>query len=743
MARSWRAWLASLVAVALAGTGVAGTAAAAEPPFTVEVVGALHLPADDGFNDAALVRVASDAAGTVEIDLLDADGAPVRQLAAAASLADTDADDAFDAEATISVTGLLAGDYAVRVRSADDPDTAVTTPVSVAAQAGAGLELTASTPNVFPYIDGDRDSVTFTATVRDPGPGSLPITGSVTITSGGTVVTTWSLNTSTEQRFTWDGKTNGAVVPGDYTVTATGTTADGLAVTDAVAVTVGRTALQSVSVRSDGGVAPAKDGYRDTVKLTVAGVSSTGRTVPVTGTVKVISRGKTVKTWTLTSSASTVLSWDGRTAGALVAGGYTVTVSAKGPEGDTRTASVSVTVSSKTLATINGVVRDGGTVAVRLADPGWGGAATLRSVRWTLDGKDIAGATKSKLVVTKAMIGKKLAVRVTATVRGVKRTGTSEPFKVHLGKTSEESLEAKVASLIRRLPGDYTVRVRELDNGRRKVSIGGRNDREPASSSKIFIAYAVYKKIDEGTLRYTSKVSSGLTVDQCLRAMIEPSDNYCAIELRNKVGLSYLNKLIDKGGYTDTHFWYAKGKTKVTSATDLADLIARLGYGNLLSKDSTARFLKLLKTQVWREGIPPGLPNNVVQASKPGSLWAPGGMVQTDVAFVWGGRTRYAIAVMGYNGATTGSITKISKLVYTHLQGSFPTAFVYDKQQMASTKTVELRSGAGSKTKLLRTYPKGTKIEVIDSIRNWYYVRVAGKTGWMLNSGMTLRKPLL
>jgi len=44
---------------------------------------------------------------------------------------------------------------------------------------------------------------------------------------------------------------------------------------------------------------------------------------------------------------------------------------------------------------------------------------------------------------------------------------------------------------------------------------------------------------------------------------------------------------------------------------------------------------------------------------------------------------------------------------------------------------------------MLKTYPKGTKIEVIDSIRNWYYVRVAGKTGWMLNSGMTLRNPLL
>ena len=743
MARLWRAWMASIAAGALAVTGVAGTAAAADEPFTVEVVGALSLPADDGVHDTAEIRVTAEAAATVEIVLLDDGGAVVRSLAPVASLVDAEGDGTHSVVSTVDVDGLVAGDYTVRVRQAGDPDVATTVPLTVAADAGAGLNLAGSAPNVFPHADGYRDSVTFTASVVDPAPGSVPVTGTVAITSGATVVKSWSLSTSIEQTFTWDGRSGGVVVEGDYTVTATGTTADGVEVSDSVGVSVRRTTLQSVSVTSDGGVAPAKDRYRDTVRFTVAGLTSTGQAVPVTGTVRVLYQGKTVKTWSLTTSAPTVLTWDGRTAGGIVAGGYTMTASAKGPEGEARTASVTTTVSPKSLVTISGVVRDGGTVSVKLADPGWGGTPTLTSVRWILDGKDIAGANKPTFVVPKAMIGHKLSVRAAATVLGVKRIGTSEPFSVHLGKTSEESLESKVRSLISTLPGDYTVKVRELDNGRRKVDIGGRADREPASSIKIFIAYAVYKRIDEGTLSYSSEVSSGLTVEQCLRAMIEPSDNYCAVELREKVGMTYLNKLIDAGGYTDTHFWYANGKTKLTSATDLSDLIARLAYGNLLSADSSARFLKLLKTQVWREAIPPGLPNNVVQASKPGSLWTPGGMVETDVAFVWGNKTRYAIAVMGYNGATTGSIVKISELVYTHLQGSFPTAFVYDKRQMVATGTVQLRSGAGSATKLLGTYPEGTNIEVIDSVRNWYDVRVGGKRGWMLNTAMTLRNPLL
>ena len=55
----------------------------------------------------------------------------------------------------------------------------------------------------------------------------------------------------------------------------------------------------------------------------------------------------------------------------------------------------------------------------------------------------------------------------------------------------------------------------------------------------------------------------------------------------------------------------------------------------------------------------------------------------------------------------------------------------------------ELRAGAGSGSKLVGSYPSGTKIEVIDSIRNWYDVRVGGKRGWMLDTRMTLRNPLL
>lgn len=625
------------------------------------------------------------------------------------------------------------------------------------AEPGSGTELTvaASTPSVFPYPDGYRDRVELNSTLTS-ATSAFPASGTVTITSGDAVVQRWDVTlTGTESAdsetglvsgshaATWDGTHGGATVPGEYTVTTALTTTDGTELTSTTTVAVVATGLSAVQVTRDADPAPAVDGFRDKVTLTVSSTTTTGAPVPVTGTLRIVHKGATIKSWPLTSSATTKFSWDGRTNGAIVAGSYSVMVTAAGPESAARSASALLNVSAASLAKLSGKVRDGAVLTSTLADPGWGGAPTRVSTQWLLDGKPIKGATKTTLTVTNAMLGHKISVRTTAKVLGTQRTGTSEPALVHPGKTSEVELRKKLEQLIRTLPGDYTVRVREVDGGQRQATFNGPLDREPASTSKVFIAYAVFKKIDEGTLKYTTKLPSGLTVDQCLKAMIEPSDNYCAVELRNKVTMAYMNRLNKAGGYNDTHFWYSGGRTKVTSATDLSALIARLGEGKLLSKASTDKFLHLLKTQVWREAIPAGLPSTVRQASKPGTLWAPGGMVQTDVAFVWGAKTRYSIAVMGYNGATIPSITKISKLVYTHLNGGFSKAFVYDRQQMVSTAKITLRSRAGSSAPVTGTYAKGTKIEVIDSRYNWYLVRIGKKTGWIVNTGITLRNPLL
>ena len=393
----------------------------------------------------------------------------------------------------------------------------------------------------------------------------------------------------------------------------------------------------------------------------------------------------------------------------------------------------SLAVAAAAAVRIDGVVRDGATVRAVVADP-----PADTGYEWLLDGEAIEGATGPSLTVGAAMVGHALAVAVTITTDGVARTERSATRTVLPGATSERRLRASLQSLIATLPGRYTVRVRELDGGRRDVSIGGATLRYPASTIKLFIADGVYSRIDAGRLALSSKVRSGLTIAQCLRAMIEPSDNFCADDLRAKIGTAWLNGFLTAHGYPGTRF--SAGIEKTTTASDAALLLTRLARGTLLSKASNARFLKQLETQIWREAIPAGLPVGTRQASKPGTKMRSTGMVQTDAAIVWGAKTRYVLTVFGSNGATIPGITSITRLVQTRLEGPVAHPFVYQRQQMRTTAAVVLR--AAPRGARVAGYGAGSLVEVIDSARSWYLVRIRGKVGWVPNTYLTLRSPV-
>jgi hypothetical protein len=322
-------------------------------------------------------------------------------------------------------------------------------------------------------------------------------------------------------------------------------------------------------------------------------------------------------------------------------------------------------------------------------------------------------------------------------------SATTAPTHDAKAVASERRLRSSLTALLPTLPGKYTIELRELDGAQRLVRFAASKHREPASIYKLFIAYGVFTRIDAGTLRYTDRVRSGLTVRASLRAMIEPSDNFAAQDLLAKLGTPWLNRLLHGRGFTGTTFWYDGHRTKTTTTADVARVLTRLARGQLVSKASTARFERLLETQVWREAIPPGLPDGVRQASKPGTLWAASGMVQTDSAIVWGPRSRYVLVVMGSNGATTHAITRISRAVYRELEGPVKKPFQYDRQQMRATGALVLTASASRHSRVLGRFRSGTQVEVIDSRRTRYLVRIAGRTGWIDNAHLALRHPVL
>jgi hypothetical protein len=99
--------------------------------------------------------------------------------------------------------------------------------------------------------------------------------------------------------------------------------------------------------------------------------------------------------------------------------------------------------------------------------------------------------------------------------------------------------------------------------------------------------------------------------------------------------------------------------------------------------------------------------------------------------------------VMGSNNATTHAITRVSKVVYRELEGPIKNAFDYDPQQMRTTSKVVLTAAVARGSRVLATYASGTRVEVIDSIRTRYLVRIRGKVGWVDNTHLTLRHKIV
>ncbi|RWZ64375.1 hypothetical protein ELQ92_06290 [Labedella populi] len=383
---------------------------------------------------------------------------------------------------------------------------------------------------------------------------------------------------------------------------------------------------------------------------------------------------------------------------------------------------------------LQGTFRDGSTVQVSAGY--WTPTPTTVSFQWFADGKAIAKATSRALKIGANLVGKRLSAKVTGTREGYtsKTTTTDQSKYVMRGVTDEALLLSKLKTRLSEHGEKYTIAVRELNGAQRSVSVYGGSEREPASTSKLFIAYAALDNIDTGRLSFSTRLSSGTSVRDCLRALIEVSDNYCARDLLAHIGRTKLNTKLANEGYPGTEFrssTNSSGWNKTSTANDLALLLSRLERGQLLSRANTSYLTGLMKQQVWRTRLASGLPAGVDSASKPGELWLSSGMVQLDVGIVYGPKSTYVLTVMGQRNATKTAIKEISKTVFLHLQGypsSTPTVTYPAAQMKTSSRTAIKSSPGGTTTAMIAA---GAKVEVINSQRAWYYVKVNGRTGWI------------
>lgn len=305
--------------------------------------------------------------------------------------------------------------------------------------------------------------------------------------------------------------------------------------------------------------------------------------------------------------------------------------------------------------------------------------------------------------------------------------------------TTDDNLAASVSNYLTTKPGLYSVTALELDGAKRELHQRDTTQVDPASIFKLYYAGFAYEKIQQGKWTLSTRLASNYSLQTCLRLMISFSDNECAVDIRNKLGIQHINSRLASLGLAGTHIVLdGNGNylTKHTTTLDVANFLKKLQTGQLLDATQTSRFLNLLKAQVWRARISYPLPVGIQVGSKSGQLLTNNGMIEGDSAIIFGAESTYVLVVIGTSGATGSAVRGVSRLVYENWQGSIAKPASYSSRQLVSASRTYLRTKPGGR--VIRNVYLGTPVKLIWSDRGWFYVQVGTSKGYLYQNTVRL-----
>ena len=193
-------------------TFVVGTGAAVH--VAVRPAVRVLYPYKDGVLDTAVVTVVAKdeteqvvpVRGTIRID--------AGKLHVTRTLSKADA-------ATVPITSLPVGPAVVTATvtvPGAKKKTVRTTALTLAPTAVGSLRIARSSDTVQPVVDGLLDSVVLTTTGAASAASPAKVSGTLTVSKGKTIAALFPVPDGKQHAFTWDGRVNGVVVPGTYTV---------------------------------------------------------------------------------------------------------------------------------------------------------------------------------------------------------------------------------------------------------------------------------------------------------------------------------------------------------------------------------------------------------------------------------------------------------------------------------------------------------------------------------------------
>lgn len=223
--------------------------------------------------------------------------------------------------------------------------------------------------------------------------------------------------------------------------------------------------------------------------------------------------------------------------------------------------------------------------------------------------------------------------------------------------SSQAGLRAYVADASREQ--NAAIVVQQTNGQGWSASARGAHSMPSASTYKLYVAWVLFTKMDQGKIGWNDKML-GTTVSDCFNQMTIASTNACAEQWLSDFGRSNINNFLYSRGYSrGTNF--TNPTAAHTTANDLAKYLRALESGSNISGAHRDRLLRSLSIHPYRKGVPSGSQGRVWD--KVGFLWD----YVHDAAIVHRPKGNYIIVVMtkGRSYATIADITRrVERIMY-------------------------------------------------------------------------------
>ncbi|MDB5180917.1 MAG: hypothetical protein JWO54_680 [Candidatus Saccharibacteria bacterium] len=209
--------------------------------------------------------------------------------------------------------------------------------------------------------------------------------------------------------------------------------------------------------------------------------------------------------------------------------------------------------------------------------------------------------------------------------------------------------DAELSALLKKYaeshPGTYGVSLRELSGHRRNASYRATTQYTTASTYKMFVAYSTLLRIESGEWQWSDPINGGRDAAKCFQDMIQLSDNECAVAFLKKISVTALTDEAHAIGATQTSFLVSNSIKSTAENESL--LLGLLETGQILSQQTSRdTWIAAMKKNVYRKGIPAGIPSAVV-ADKVGFLDA----LLHDAAIVYSPKGTYVLVILTENSS--------------------------------------------------------------------------------------------